>query len=87
MFKVVYNYLSTTIRRNRCIIYEDDTPVFDNRYECVLDFPETPEVAGMLDWVNERTDDRLVDVKFANGQVYMAFEDKDDALIFKIRYL
>lgn len=61
-------------------------PVFDRKYKATVIFPTNTDVSWM-DWVNKNTKNRGVDIQLLNDKVYIAFEDENDALIFKIRYL
>ena len=61
-------------------------PVFDRKYKTTIIFPTTADVSWM-DWVNKNTQNRGVDIQLLHDKVYVAFEDENDALIFKIRYL
>jgi len=63
-------------------------PVFDPRYKAVVFVPpsDTPYYER-VDWVSNNTSTRMVDVKFENHGMYIAFEDENDALIFKIKFL
>lgn len=63
------------------------TPVFDGIFSTVLSFPSDHRDIEKITWVNKHSSVSKVSVKFANGRVYMAFENDADALIFKIRYL
>lgn len=66
---------------------ENSIPVFDSIFTTIINFPSNHRDIEKISWVNENISAGKVSVKFANDQVYMAFEDKTDALIFKIRYL
>jgi hypothetical protein len=65
-------------------------PVFDCKYTTIVKHDYTPEWIEMIDWTNENSLGD-VDVKFDNqhGQeaIYLGFEDSNDALVFRIRYL
>jgi hypothetical protein len=63
-----------------------DHPIFDKKYKATVIFPTNTDVSWM-DWVNKNTQNRGVDIQLLNDKVYVAFEDENDALIFKIRYL
>ena len=65
----------------------DIAPEFDKRYKTVLSFPTTTKNVEKFTWVDNHTSGRSVDVAFKNNMVYMAFEDANDALIFKIKFL
>jgi hypothetical protein len=65
-------------------------PVFDKKYKIVIKCKFTDEYFKMVDWVNENSQG-LVDIRFnaATNEidtVFVAFEDLDDALVFKIKY-
>lgn len=62
-------------------------PVFDPKYRTVLYIPAGDRDYDKMNWVNDNTSNRGVDVKFVNHGIYMAFEDESDALIFKIKFL
>lgn len=62
-------------------------PVFDPKYKTVLYVPPSGAYYEMMSWVNDNTSSRSADVKLVNHGMYVAFEDKDDALIFKIKFL
>ena len=76
-------------RNNQPVIVKDidTTPTFDRKYISIVSFPTTAKDTEKMRWVNDNTSKRSVDVKFVGNMVYMAFEDENDALIFKIRYL
>ena len=63
------------------------TPVFDPKYRTVLYIPDGDRDYTKINWINDNTSNRAVDVKFENHGMYIAFEDENDALIFKIKFL
>ena len=65
----------------------ETVPKFDKIYTTILSFPTTIKDTEKFIWVNDHTFGRAVDVAFSGSTVYMAFEDPNDALIFKIKYL
>lgn len=65
-------------------------PTFDKKYKVIIETSNMRDYFGMMDWVNLNSKDS-VDVKTTmdNGhdiKFYFAFENTDDALIFKIKY-
>jgi hypothetical protein len=61
---------------------------FDKKYKTVVRCKSTPEYMSMLEWVNSNSYG-AVDVWFHDAPVIMidvAFENIDDALVFKIKY-
>lgn len=63
------------------------SPVFDKKYNTILEFPSTETDIEKIMWVNDSASNKSVDIKYMNNTVYMAFEDDSDALIFRIKFL
>jgi hypothetical protein len=63
-------------------------PIFDKRYKAVVRKRFTPYYFEMLNWANEHSKGQIaVSVcSETTGDVYFAFENEDDALVFKIKY-
>lgn len=63
--------------------------LFDKKYKIIIKYNYGPNYTEMLDWVNKNSKG-LVDIKFDSNitscTLYLAFEEIDDALIFKIKY-
>jgi len=63
--------------------------VFDDRFKTVIRCKSPLGYLEMLDWVNKNSNGS-VQTKFVEGAdevvFYFGFEDKDDALLFKIKY-
>ena len=64
-----------------------NTPVFDEKYVTVVNFPSTAGDIEKIMWLHEHAARKSVDIQVVGGQVYMAFEDDSDALIFRIKFL
>lgn len=65
------------------------TPEFDKKYKVVVEYQLEHEYVSILDWLNTHSSGS-VDIKITEGRgykMYVAFEDPNDALIFKIRYM
>jgi DNA polymerase III delta prime subunit len=64
-------------------------PVFDKRYQKVIYFQYTDikSYIEIIDWVNKNTK-QSVDIKQSStlNSFYIAFEDVNDALMFRIKY-
>ena len=64
---------------------------FDRKYKIVVRVKSTPNYMEMLEWVNSNSHG-AVDVWFNapvlsdNIMIDIAFENSDDALVFKIKY-
>jgi hypothetical protein len=73
------------------LIEEKPKHIFDKKYKTVISVKSRPDYLEMLDWVNLNSHG-AVDVWFnapvllGNVIIDVAFEDPDDALIFKIKY-
>lgn len=66
-----------------CIIQQ---PEFDKKYKTIVRCDYYAGYLEMLDWINQHSNSS-VDVKIDNGvAIYVAFENPDDATIFKIKY-
>jgi hypothetical protein len=70
-------------------IEEKPKHVFDKKYKTIVSVKSSLAYVEMLDWVNKNSHGS-VDVWFndtPNGVIIdLAFENQDDALIFKIKY-
>lgn len=71
-----------------------NAPVFDKKYKIILECKYDERAYDMLEWVNKFSNG-AVDVKnkvkstepqTIQLMAYFAFEDLDDALIFRIKY-
>lgn len=68
-------------------------PVFDEKYKTIIKCRFRPDYTEMLDWVNKNTIESA-EVKFQYRLGYeehpryicVGFENKDDALVFRIKY-
>ncbi len=65
-------------------------PSFDKKFRIIIKVTDTPDYFGIIDWINTHSKD-LVDVKLVHNRIghlemYFAFVDPDDALIFKIKF-
>ena len=69
------------------MVHSQNTPVFDKKYTTVVDFPSTPNDIEKIIWLHEHATRKSVDMQVMDGNVYMAFEDDSDALIFRIKFL
>lgn len=73
------------------LIEEKSKHTFHRKYKTVVSVKSTPNYMEMLDWVNSNSNG-AVDVWFNapvlsdNIMIDVAFEDPDDALVFKIKY-
>jgi hypothetical protein len=70
---------------------EDIRPVFDPKYKTVIRCECGPMYLEMLEWVNNNSSgsvDAKFEIGFGHGidVIYLGFENKDDALVFKIKY-
>ena len=64
-----------------------NTPVFDKKYTTTVTFPSTADDIEKILWLHEHATRKSVDMQLVDGNVYMAFEDDADALIFRIKFL
>jgi len=64
-------------------------PEFDKKYKIIIKHKHTLEYHKMLEWVDNNSNG-AVEVKLGGELVitdaYFAFEDPDDALVFRIKY-
>lgn len=73
------------------LIEEKPSHVFDKKYKTIVNVKSTAAYTEMLDWVDANSHG-AVDVWFnapvllGNVIIDIAFEDPDDALVFKIKY-
>lgn len=71
------------------LIEEKPKHVFDRKYKTIVSVKSKITYVEMLDWVNKNSNGS-VDVWFNDTPdgviIDVAFEDPDDALIFKIKY-
>lgn len=64
-------------------------PKFDKKYQVVVEYHIEQEYVSILDWLNTHSSGS-VDIKITEGRgykMYVAFENPDDALIFKIKFM
>lgn len=69
------------------ILSDPDIPVFDKKYKATVTLSTSYPDVAWIDWINRNTSSRSVDIKLLGDKIYIAFEDENDALIFKIKYL
>ena len=69
-------------------------PEFDKKYKTVIKYKYSLEHHMMLEWIDQNSKG-TVDVKITEDStgpfvkydmIYFAFEDPDDALVFRIKY-
>ena len=67
----------------------NESMLFDKKYKIIIKYNYGFDYTEMLDWVNKNSKGS-VDIKFDSNAtdhaLYLAFEEIDDALIFKIKY-
>lgn len=87
MFRRVYNLFKVNETNEEEEIFEPIlVPVFDTKYKTIIKCIYSAEYLTMLEWIDQHSIG-LVDVKVpGDGWIYFAFEDPDDALVFKIMY-
>lgn len=64
-------------------------PEFDEKYTVVVEYHLQNEYVNIIDWLNTHSTGS-VDIKISEGRgykMYVAFEDPNDALIFKIKFM
>jgi hypothetical protein len=64
-------------------------PAFDTKYKVVVKYQYEHEYVSIIDWLNNHSSGS-VDIKISEGrgyEMFVAFENPDDALVFKIRYM
>jgi hypothetical protein len=62
-------------------------PAFDKKYTTTIIFPSTASDTEKILWVHQHATKKSVEMQLVDGNVYMAFEDDSDALIFRIKFL
>lgn len=60
------------------------TPNFDKKYKIVICCRNDFSLYEKMEWLNHSK--HSVDFKIEEDNVYFAFENADDALVFKIKY-
>lgn len=68
-------------------IVSEENYTFDKRYKTIIQIPYGPDNWNQILWLNGALSARSVDIHTGNGIMYIAFENEDDALIFKIKFL
>lgn len=72
-------------------IIEKFVPVFDKKYKTVVEVDHTAHITEMIYWLHENCNGS-VDVVYSPDvvdepkKVFFGFENKDDALIFRIKF-
>jgi hypothetical protein len=61
-------------------------PVFAEKYKTIVKCEGSPNYLTMLHWVDENSKGDVDVRRPGDGWIYFAFEDPDDALVFKIMY-
>lgn len=73
-------------------------PVFEDRFETVLEYPYDERYLEMVDWIDKNskgtvsiqllpTYEQILQSKYVlKKKVYVGFENTDDAIFFKIKY-
>lgn len=62
-------------------------PTFDKKFKIVLSCNHPDNYAEMLFWVDSHTKGLVSIRSHEKSKLYIGFEDSDDALIFKIKFL
>lgn len=66
---------------------QSEEPAFNTKYKTVVACPYEKVDINMLDWLNDSSENRGVAIIAGNLNYFIGFENSDDALIFKIKYL
>lgn len=61
------------------------SPTFDDKFIEIIIFPIDDRYYEMMSWINNNSSES-VDIKINETDCYIAFQNFDDALYFKIRY-
>lgn len=70
------------------IIYRKH-PLFDARFKIVIEHPRDDGYYQLLEWVNSNSHGSVqmaYEADHGGERIFIAFEDPDDALFFKIKY-
>lgn len=62
-------------------------PKFDKKYKVIVRLKYTDQYFETLDWINTHSIGSVeVKISDADRDIYYAFSNPDDALVFKVRY-
>lgn len=73
---------------------QENLPVFDKKYKSIVVYSQSEKYYEITEWLEKNTaglvsiklSDELAFFGASNSKMYIAFENSDDALLFKIKF-